>query len=90
MVRMNPTQDTNSASISNWLAKEVAIYVEREPDQIDHDTDLATYGIDSLRAVALSASIEDQYGIAVSDGLAWDYRTISAIAQFIQEQESSA
>ncbi len=80
------TVNSNSvdvASIRTWVAEQVALYVESAPHAIDHDTDLASYGMDSIRALTLSARIEDEFGIEVDENLAWDHRTVRAVADVI-------
>ncbi|GAA5084357.1 acyl carrier protein [Thermocatellispora tengchongensis] len=77
---MTADNSASTASIRAWLTEQVALYVELAPEAIDHDTDLASYGMDSIRALTLAARIEDEFGIEVDEDLAWDHRTITAIA----------
>ncbi|WP_446226119.1 acyl carrier protein [Nocardia sp. IBHARD005] len=74
---------TTDADIADWLANKVAGYLDTTPDAIDYDRSLAEYGLDSVYAITLCGEIEDTLGIAVEPTLAWDYPTISAMAEFL-------
>lgn len=78
------------ADIEGWLVERVAFFVEMDPQDVDPSVDLVKYGIDSIRALTLSANIEDEYDLDIEASLAWDYRTVRAIAQYIATKLSDA
>jgi acyl carrier protein len=65
--------------IRSWLVERVAYYVTLPVDQIDPDTSLADYGLDSVYAFALCGEIEDTLGLAVEPTLLWDVDTLSGL-----------
>ncbi|SDH48657.1 Acyl carrier protein [Actinokineospora alba] len=77
------TTNTDPTAVREWITDQVARYVERDAADIDPDVDLVTYGMDSLRALTLSATIEDEFGLEVDESLAWDHRTVNAITQVL-------
>lgn len=70
-------------AVQAWIAQKVAGYVERDPSDIDPDVDLVTYGMDSLRALTLSANIEDEYDLEMDPQIAWRHRTVNGIARVV-------
>ncbi|MDT4989445.1 MAG: hypothetical protein QOI74_3539 [Micromonosporaceae bacterium] len=71
------------AALVGWLTERVAGYAEMAPADIDAHVDLSVYRVDSIYALSLCADIEDQYDIEVDPTVAWDYRTIDAIARHL-------
>jgi acyl carrier protein len=79
----DPATTGFSAQIQTWLTDRVACYVEREPDDIDVDAPLASYGLDSVYAFALCGDIEDEFHLPVEPTLVWDFGTIAAVAGYL-------
>jgi len=73
------------AQLRDWLTARVAHYLERSPAEIDPDTTLVGYGLDSVYALTLCGDIEDEYGIEVDPTLAWDYPTVNAIVGVLSQ-----
>lgn len=71
------------AAVQTWIAQKVAGYLEKDPADIDPGVDLVTYGMDSLRALTLSANIEDEYGLEMDPEVAWRHRTVDAITRVV-------
>ena len=68
------------AQMRAWLTERVAYYVERDPGDIDADTPIASYGLDSVYAFALCGDIEDEFSLNVEPTLVWDFGTVAALA----------
>ena len=68
-----------------WIRARVAYYIERDPDDIDPDTKLVGYGLDSVYALAICGDLEDEFGLVVDATLAWDYPTVNAIVDYLSE-----
>lgn len=73
----------DEAAVRGWLTERVAYYLERSPADIDPDTRLVGYGLDSVYALTLCGDIEDEYGLEVDATLAWDYPTVNAIVEVL-------
>lgn len=82
---MNSTELAGHIELVDWLAGRIAGFLDEEPDTIDIDRPLAELGLDSVYALTLCGEIEDGFGIEVEPTLAWDYPTITAMAQFLYE-----
>ncbi|MFI6154852.1 acyl carrier protein [Kitasatospora sp. NPDC051170] len=70
--RVQPTPET----IRPWLVERLSHYLDRPAPDIDPDTPLAEYGLDSVYAFALCGEIEDTWGLAVEPTLLWDVDTV--------------
>ena len=69
-----------AARMQTWLTERVAYYVECDPGDIDADTPVASYGLDSVYAFALCGDIEDEFNLNVEPTLVWDFGTVAALA----------
>ena len=57
---------------------------EVDPEQITRDTDVMNdLGADSLDLVELIMTLEDEYGITVTDESVYEHKTVGEIADFI-------
>jgi acyl carrier protein len=79
-----------SDEITSWLTAQVASFLDIEAADVDENTPLAEYGLDSVYALTLCGEIEDTYGIEVESTLAWDYPTVAALAGFLLEATEAA
>lgn len=66
--------------VRTWLIQRVATYLRRDAAEIDTGQPLTEYGLDSLTALAISADIEDEFGIELDPMLTWDHPSIDALA----------
>ena len=58
---------------------------EVDPDGITRDTDVMNdLGADSLDLVELIMTLEDEYGITVTDESVYEHKTVGEIADFIE------
>ena len=73
-----------------WLAKRVATYVQKTPEEIKADVPLSEYGLDSVYALTLSGDIEDHLGLTLDPTLMWDHPTISALTQVLLQMSTAA
>lgn len=75
--------------LTRWLVSRVAFYVQRPEADIDADTPLADYGLDSLYAFSLWGEIEDTLAIEIDPVLLWEVPTASALAQHLAQHLAS-
>jgi acyl carrier protein len=64
----------------SWLAARAAHYAKLHPSEIDHDTPLSQYGLDSVSAVSMAVDIEDEYGVQLDVETLWEFRTVNLLA----------
>jgi len=58
---------------------------EADPAAITRDTDIMNdLGADSLDLVELIMSLEDEYGVSVTDESIYEHKTVGEIADFIE------
>lgn len=60
------------------------------PDNLDPDTPLTEYGIDSLDAINVLFGIEEEFGISIPDDTARSIRTIRQMLEAIREQQKAS
>lgn len=76
----------SQAALREWLAARVADYLERPADQIRPDATFAECGLDSMYALMLCGDVEDHFGLPMEPKVAWDHRTIDALAGYLADQ----
>ncbi len=83
----NKQQTTNNKQqvIQTWLVSQIAQRLGASPDEIDLEEPFASYGLDSVQAVRLSAELEDWLGLKLPPTLAYDYPTIARLARYLAE-----
>lgn len=66
--------------IRQWLVSRVAFYLELPESAVDPDAGLVEMGFDSVYALTLSGDVEDEFGLELEPTIAWDHRTVNALA----------
>ncbi|MFE6282204.1 acyl carrier protein [Streptomyces sp. NPDC057877] len=84
--RTAPAPVTGSPDLETWLTERVAFHLQRAPEEIDPDTPLADYGIDSVAAISVCGEIEERLRLAVAPTIAYDYPTVHAIGDHLAER----
>lgn len=64
----------------SWLAARAAHYAKLHPSEIDYDTPLSQYGLDSVSAVSMAVDIEDEFGVQLDLDTLWEFRTVNLLA----------
>ena len=63
----------------------LASQFEVDPEKITRDTDIMKdLGADSLDLVELIMTLEDEYGINITDESVYEHKTVGEIADFIE------
>ncbi len=85
-----PNFHTNQAytkeTIENWIINQIALQLGINPEQIDIQQPLDSYGLDSVQAMLLVSKAEKFLGFKISPMLLWHYPTIEALAKRIAEE----
>ena len=67
------------------IREALASQFEVDPESITRDTDvMADLGADSLDLVELIMTLEDEYGVSVTDESVYEHKTVGEIADFIE------
>jgi acyl carrier protein len=77
------TEPTTIESVREWLTELVASYIEVPTEEIDPETGIVEYGIDSMHKMEILVDIEDHYGVSIDAKNLRDDPTIQAIAESI-------
>ncbi|WP_030006270.1 fatty-acyl-[ACP] elongase/decarboxylase Ols [Picosynechococcus sp. NKBG042902] len=78
-----PLPDQHQQQIEAWLKDNIAHRLGITPQQLDETEPFASYGLDSVQAVQVTADLEDWLGRKLDPTLAYDYPTIRTLAQFL-------
>ena len=63
----------------------LATQFEVDPEKITRDTDVMNdLGADSLDLVELIMTLEDEYGVSVTDESVYEHKTVGEITDFIE------
>ncbi len=86
-----PAQITASAQITvdeliTWLIERIAVYLQRDPAEIDPGEPLAEYGLDSVAALSLCGDVEEDFDLILDPTAAWDHPTATAFAEHIARE----
>lgn len=72
--------------ILNLVSRQVHVPKEN----IDVQFPLANYGIDSIHALSLCAELEESLAIEIDPVIAWDYPSITLMAEFLESKVAQA
>ncbi|MFF4349263.1 acyl carrier protein [Streptomyces sp. NPDC001530] len=81
-----PLPHGKAPDLDLWLTERVAFHLHKTPDEIDPDTPLADYGIDSVAAISICGEIEERYRLAVAPTIAYDFPTVNALTGHLAER----
>ncbi|NJN32151.1 MAG: AMP-binding protein [Synechococcales cyanobacterium RM1_1_8] len=80
------TTRLRQAEIAAWLARRLGDLMGVLPQSLDHQEPMASFGLDSLGVVRLSAELEDLLGLKLSPTLVYDYPTIDSLSSYLAHQ----
>jgi len=75
----------SAKDIQYWLISKLSEELGLD-DEIDIQEPFAHYGLSSITAVSLSGDLENWLGIKLPATLIWDYPTIEALSQYLQNE----
>jgi phthiocerol/phenolphthiocerol synthesis type-I polyketide synthase C len=65
--------------LRDWLIREFNL----QPEAIDNDRSMISYGLSSIHSVMLVGDLEDELQISFPPTLIWDYVTVNAMAEYL-------
>lgn len=81
-----PLKRHQNNRLIQWMQNWLATHLEVPPAQINIDTNLAHYGVDSSLSVQFCGALESELGYAVNPSLLWEYSSLAALAQHLEPQ----
>jgi acyl carrier protein len=83
-------QSFDADELRRWLISRAARYVKRPAAEIDGDTPLSQYGMDSVSAVAVAVDLEDEFGIVLDVDTLWKYPTVNSVVGLLMAEHRPA
>ncbi|ANN16018.1 hypothetical protein SD37_10450 [Amycolatopsis orientalis] len=83
MIEQNDLRQIDEEKLRAWLVSRAAEYGKLDNAEIDADTPLSQYGLDSVSAVALAVDIEDEFGITLGVDTLWKYPTVNLVVEML-------
>lgn len=72
--------------IRAYLIDRVSFYLDIPVAEVDLNTPLTDFGLDSVYAIALCNDIEDELGVGVNPTLLWDIGNLARLAEHLDAQ----
>ena len=76
----------NAQDIQNWMLSQLAEQLNIEPDEIDIQEPLDTYGLDSAEAMILASEAQKLLGFELPLNLLWLYPNIEGLSERLAEE----
>lgn len=73
----------NQSEITHWLRERVAEATHLPANDIDCDTAIASYGLDSSALLEISCDLEDWLDKEISHTTLYEYKTVNALAEHV-------
>ncbi len=80
----------SAAEISDWFVSQLSADLGIPAADIDPSRPFAYYGLDSVRAVRLTAALESWLGRELSPTLAYEYPTIELLSRHLADEATAA
>ncbi|NJN75756.1 MAG: hypothetical protein HC796_05520 [Synechococcaceae cyanobacterium RL_1_2] len=80
-----PHQGSNGQQqrIEQWLVQQISDRCGLSPGEIGLEDPFASYGLDSVQAIRLSADLETWLGLSIPPTLAYDYPSIRSLSEYL-------
>lgn len=65
--------------LRRWLTGQIAAHLGQPVEKLAGDVELASYGLDSVYALAIVAQIEDHFDIVLEPTIMWDNPSIDTL-----------
>jgi acyl carrier protein len=77
-------------SVRQYLVEEVALTLDRRPEEINMDVPFSRMGIKSMDLVAITARLANEIRRELSPTLGFDYPSISAVVSFLEKESNES
>ncbi|MDO8335255.1 MAG: acyl carrier protein, partial [Candidatus Saccharibacteria bacterium] len=84
-----PSQDSLLDVVRVYLSALFSRFTKIEQSQIDYDTPIENYGIDSVMIMGMNEDLENTFGQDIPKTLFFEYQTINELAEFLLENHSA-
>lgn len=72
-----------SSEIADWLVARLAKTLDMDPQNIDMEKELQSFGISSIEAVLLVSDLEEWLAQSLDAAIIWEYPTIKDLSQHL-------
>jgi acyl carrier protein len=84
---MSPSSTAQiQAELQEWLCEHLAVHLKITDGRIDPAEPMSAYGLDSLRAVAMLAQVEEHVGFEIDPDVLWDHPTAADLACYLADR----
>ena len=73
----------SSGEIQKWLVEQLSSSLRVPQNELDPDSPLTRYGLDSMGAVTLVMDLEEQIGMELPPTLFWEYPTANKCVSYL-------
>jgi acyl carrier protein len=77
----------SAAGLRDWLCARLAEELGLPAETIDPAEPMASYGLDSVRAIILLADVEERLGREIDPNALWEFPTVEAFAGLLSSPE---
>ncbi|WP_020588915.1 hybrid non-ribosomal peptide synthetase/type I polyketide synthase [Desulfobacter curvatus] len=77
-------------SVRQYFVEEIALTLDRRPEEIDMDVPFSRMGIKSMDLVAITARLANEIRRDLPSTLGFDYPSISAVASFLEKESDES
>lgn len=85
-----PNSPTTLLGVQTLLVELLAGYLETTSAEIQVNTPLSEYGLDSVYALTVCADVEERLGLELDPVMMWDFPTVDALSRAIVEIANSS
>ena len=82
-------QELTRTQIEEWLVSYLAETLEIDKNEVDIKVPFTRYGLDSSSAVVMTGDLETFLGLEIEATVPYDYPTIEALAQYLEQQKKA-
>ncbi|ACK70306.1 Beta-ketoacyl synthase [Gloeothece citriformis PCC 7424] len=82
-LKQHSPSNSQQQLIQDWLVDKIAQRLSISSAEIEITEPFASYGLDSVQAVRITAELEDWLKVKLSPTLAYDYPSIESLAQYL-------